>query len=78
MYKIAQRIAGGAGRLEDLELLEEVAVNMGMMPGLSICGLSDGATFAIKTLVNKFRSEFEEHIAKQAPGKVEEYLKVLR
>ncbi len=74
MHKIASRIARGAGRMEDLDLLDEVAGKMGMMPGLSICGLPDGATFPIQTLVRKFRREFEEHIRNQEAGKVEALL----
>ncbi|MEE9295089.1 MAG: NADH-quinone oxidoreductase subunit NuoF [Phycisphaerae bacterium] len=77
MYRIASRIALGAGRLEDLDLLEQVAGKMGMMPGLSICGLPDGATYPIQGLVRKFRSELEEHIGRQEPGKVEAVLSVL-
>ncbi len=77
MYRIAQRIALGAGRLEDLDLFEEVAGRMGMMPGLSICGLPDGATFPLRGLIQKFRGEFEEHIRNQAPGRADELLTVL-
>ncbi len=77
MYRIASRIALGAGRSEDLDLLEEVAGRMGMMPGLSICGLPDGATYPIRGIVQKFRSELEEHIRSQEPGKVEAVLSVL-
>ncbi len=73
MYKIAQRIRAGAGRLYDLDLLQEVTQNMGMMPGLSICGLPDGAAWPIRTLVYKFRREFEAHIARQAPDAVMTY-----
>jgi len=62
MYKMSDRLEAGLGRREDLDLLTEVSGNMGMMPGLSICGLSDGAAFAIKTVVKKFRSELEEYI----------------
>ncbi|MCH7812504.1 MAG: NADH-quinone oxidoreductase subunit NuoF [Planctomycetes bacterium] len=69
MYKLAARIAAGAGRLEDLDILLEVTKNMGMMPGLSICGLSDGAAFPVRTIVEKFRPEFEEHIARQQPDR---------
>ncbi|MBI5866578.1 MAG: NADH-quinone oxidoreductase subunit NuoF [Planctomycetes bacterium] len=68
MYKIAQRIRAGAGRSLDLDILAEVTENMGMMPGLSICGLPDGAVFPIRTVVKKFRAEFERHIAAQATG----------
>jgi NADH-quinone oxidoreductase subunit F len=77
MYKMASRIAMGAGRVEDLDLLEQVANRMGMMPGLSICGLPDGAAFPIRGLVQKFRSEFEEHIRNQPPQRAEQLLSVL-
>jgi NADH-quinone oxidoreductase subunit F len=66
MYKIARRIRAGGGRSYDLDLLAEVTQNMGMMPGLSICGLPDGAAYPLRTIVQKFRREFEERIAAQA------------
>ncbi len=71
MYKIAKRIARGAGRIADLDLLIEVTRNMGMMGGMSICGLPDGAAFPIRTIVEKFRDEFEDHIRRQEPGRAE-------
>lgn len=77
MYKIASRIADGAGRIEDLDILAQTARNMGMMPGLSICGLSDGATFPIETIVKKFRDELETRIAEQEPGRARAVLDVL-
>jgi NADH-quinone oxidoreductase subunit F len=67
IYKIARRLRAGAGRPYDLDLLIEVTQNMGMMPGLSICGLPDGAAWPIRTLAYKFRGEFERHIAAQSP-----------
>ncbi len=75
MYKIARRIAAGAGRMVDLDILVDTTTNMGMMPGLSICGLPDGAAYPIRTIVQKYRAEFEEHIRRQEPGKVEHVLK---
>jgi len=77
MYAITRRIADGAGRAADLDLLVETTKNLGMMPGLSICGLSDGAAYPIRTIVEKYRSEFEEHIRRQEPGHVERVLKQL-
>ncbi len=77
MYKIAMRIALGAGRIADLDLICEVTRKMGMMPGLSICGLPDGAAYPIRTIVEKFRDEFEQHIRRQEPGRVEQVLKRL-
>ena len=77
MHKIATRIAHDAGRVEDLDLLSEVARNMGMMPGLSICGLPDGATYPIETIVKKFRGELEEAIRNQPPKRAEAVLQLL-
>ena len=67
MHKIALRIERGAGRIQDLDILTETTGSLGMIPGLSICGLSDGAAFPIRTIVEKFRDEFEEHIRNQEP-----------
>jgi NADH-quinone oxidoreductase subunit F len=75
MYKIAQRIRAGAGRSRDLDLLVEIAGSMGMMPGMSICGLADGAAWPVRTVVQKFRKEFEQRIAEQEPGAVERCLR---
>ena len=70
MHKITERIRRGMGQTEDLDLLSEVSENMGMMPGLSICGLSDGAAFAVKTIVRKFRSELEGYIEREDQDRV--------
>ncbi len=77
MHKIATRICQGGGRMEDLDIILETARNMGMMPGLSICGLSDGATYPIETIVKKFRSELEASIQAQPPGLAEEVLQAV-
>jgi len=77
MHKITARIAMGAGRIEDLDVLLETARNMGMMPGLSICGLPDGATYPIETIVKKFRGELEAAIKAQPPDRTERLLGVL-
>ena len=74
IYKVARRIADGAGRVGDLDLIIELTHNMGMMPGLSICGLPDGAAYPIRTIVEKYRDEFEEHIRRQEPGRVRQVL----
>jgi NADH-quinone oxidoreductase subunit F len=62
MTKILERIRAGHGRIEDLDLLLEVAGSMGIIPGTTICGLSDGAAWPVKNAINKFRPEFEEYI----------------
>ena len=53
----ARLLAGGCERAE-VDLLGELASSMGMMPGLSICGLADGAAWPVRTALAKFREEF--------------------
>jgi len=60
--KILERIRSGRGKIEDLDTLLEVAESMGIIPGTTICGLSDGAAWPVKNAINKFRAEFEEYI----------------
>lgn len=62
MRKILDRVRAGQGQLEDLDLLLEVAGSMGIIPGTTICGLSDGAAWPVKNAIKKFRPEFEEYI----------------
>jgi NADH-quinone oxidoreductase subunit F len=62
MMKITDRIRRGHGRLEDLNILQEVANSIGIIPGTTICGLADGAAWPVKNAITKFRSEFEELI----------------
>jgi len=62
MHRILTRIRSGAGEVRDLDLLFEVAGSMGIIPGTTICGLSDGAAWPIKNAIKKFRGEFEEYI----------------
>ncbi len=62
MTRILERIRSGQGKLEDLDLLTEVAGSMGIIPGTTICGLSDGAAWPVKNAIKKFRGDFEEYI----------------
>lgn len=62
MYKIMDRVRRGRGRLEDLNILEEVGNQIGIMPGTTICGLADGAGWPVKNAIRKFRPELEEYI----------------
>jgi NADH-quinone oxidoreductase subunit F len=61
-FKTMKRIKAGGGRLEDLDIMANLANNMGIMPGTTICGLADGAAWPIKNGVSKFRGELEEYI----------------
>ncbi len=62
MHKIVDRIRRGQGRIEDLDILAEVADRIGIMPGTTICGLADGAGWPVKNAIRKFRAEFEAYI----------------
>ena len=63
-----KRIKAGGGRIEDLDIMLQLASNMGIMPGTTICGLADGAAWPVKNAMAKFRPELEEYIrTHQAP-----------
>jgi NADH-quinone oxidoreductase subunit F len=62
MYTLLCRIEAGGATSRDLDLLLELAGSMGIMPGTTICGLSDGANWAVRTIVNKYREEFEARV----------------
>ena len=62
MYKTFKRIRSGGGRLEDLDILLQMADNLGISPGTTICGLADGAAWPVKNALAKFRPELEEFI----------------
>lgn len=62
MYKLLMRIEQGDATSKDLDLLLELAGSQGIMPGTTICGLADGNNWAVRTIVNKFRDEFEARV----------------
>lgn len=62
MLKMMDRMRRGRGRVEDLDILLEVASSIGIMPGTTICGLADGAGWPVKNAITKFRAEFESYI----------------
>lgn len=62
MLRMLERMRRGRGRMEDLDILKEIADNIGIIPGTTICGLADGAAWPVKNAITKFRAEFEEYI----------------
>ena len=64
---LLERIRAGRGRLIDLDLLLEIGDSIGIIPGTTICGLSDGAAWPIKNAIRKFREEFEDTIRRTNP-----------
>ena len=57
--QILERIAGGGGRMEDLQVLDEVCDNIF---GRSFCALADGAVSPVKSSLKFFRDEYEHLI----------------
>jgi NADH-quinone oxidoreductase subunit F len=59
LYQLLTRIEQGDARTKDLDMTLEIATSMGAMPGTTICGLADGNNWAVRTIMNKYREEFE-------------------
>ncbi|WP_435018954.1 NADH-quinone oxidoreductase subunit NuoF [Tundrisphaera sp. TA3] len=62
IYKTLKRIKAGGGRVEDWDIMLQMANNLGLTPGTTICGLADGAAWPIKNVLTKFRPEFDAYI----------------
>jgi len=60
LSQVFQRILGGRGRLEDLDLLAHVAG--GMKGGTCFCLLGDSVPPALESSLQHFRHEYEYHI----------------
>lgn len=57
--KLMTDLEAGRGKMEDLDILVDVATNM---EGNTICVLADSLSMPVKSFVPKFRDEFEEHV----------------
>jgi len=65
LYKLLCRIERGDATSKDLDLALEIAGSMGIIPGTTICGLADGNNWAVRTIINKYRSEFESRLRRR-------------
>jgi len=59
LYRMVNRIEHGQGKMEDLDLLNNVSDNIA---GRTICALGDAAALPVKSFIKHFRSEFVHHI----------------
>jgi NADH-quinone oxidoreductase subunit F len=59
LRKMLERFHAGLGRSQDIDLLEELSKNM---LGRTFCPLGDAAAMPTISIVQKFRSEFEDHL----------------
>jgi len=56
LNRMLKRMVAGQGRLEDIQLLVEVA---NRIEGHTICALGDAAAWPVQSFVKHFRHEFE-------------------
>jgi NADH-quinone oxidoreductase subunit F len=59
MSRVLKRMERGLGRVEDIDLMKDVAGNMLFK---SFCALADGAVSPIDSSIKFFREEYEEHV----------------
>lgn len=59
MLEILERIVGGKGKPEDLEMLSDLAE---MIRNTALCGLGKSAPLPVISTLSLFREEYEEHI----------------
>ena len=59
LSRVIHRIEHGEGRMEDLDLLVDMA---GKIEGRTICALGDAAAMPVVSFIRNFRDEFEYHI----------------
>ncbi len=69
MTRILRKIEEGRGEAGDLEMLLNVASNIAPYPpiglGNTICALGDAAALPVHSFVQKFKLEFQSHIAQR-------------
>jgi len=71
MYKMLNRMVEGRAKARDLDMLLELALAQGSMPGTTICGLADGTNWVIKTILQKFPDDFKKVIKSEVVRGVE-------
>ncbi len=71
LKKLLDRFHDGAGRREDIGLVDDLARNM---LGKTFCPLGDAAAMPTISIVKKWRHEFEEHLEGRCPFKPAEVL----
>ena len=59
MTRVLRRMEHGRGRMEDIDLMQDVGQNMLFK---SFCALADGAVSPIDSSIKYFRDEYEEHV----------------
>jgi len=64
LYRVLGRIIDGDARMEELDLLVDVANNI---EGRTICALGDAAAWPVQSFLKHYRHEFEHYINHGTP-----------
>lgn len=64
LFKMLKRFEAGDGRMEDIDLLMDVANNI---EGNTICALGDAAAWPVQSMIRRFREEFEKRVKRVDP-----------
>jgi NADH-quinone oxidoreductase subunit F len=56
------RLERGQGRLEDLDIIADICNNM---DGTTICAFGEATAWPLRSMVKKFRSEYEQHVVEK-------------
>lgn len=59
MRRMLERIHRGEAKIQDLDLLHDVANNI---EGRTICALGDAAAWPVQSYLTRFRDEFEARL----------------
>ncbi len=67
MYRVLSRLETGQGRIDEIDMLEEVTRQV---EGHTICALGDAAAWPIQGLIRHFRPELERRVAARGVSQV--------
>ncbi|MBM4169891.1 MAG: NADH-quinone oxidoreductase subunit NuoF [Ignavibacteria bacterium] len=59
MFKILKRFEKGEGRMEEIDLLMDIANNI---EGNTVCALGDAAAWPVQSMIRRFRDEFVKRV----------------
>lgn len=62
LLDLNQRLERGEGKIEDLDLIAEICNNM---DGTTICAFGEATAWPLRSMVKKFRAEYEQHVVEK-------------
>lgn len=62
LKELHMRLEAGEGKTGDLDLIEDICNNM---DGTTICAFGEATAWPLRSMVKKFRSEYEQHVVEK-------------